>query len=101
MENIQFKAGDYMGLMTPWLTAVSSVWAEHDLGKCWAKFPAPCAGDTLLVSPVPRSCQAQVQVGWRSGEGQGKGDEEEDAVWSPGSVFIICDPEYDMINKFL
>ena len=40
---------DTLMLMSP------PVWAEHDLGKCWAKFPAPCAGDTVLpVSPVPR-----------------------------------------------
>ena len=51
MENIQFKP-EYTEpfVMTPLPVPVSPVWAGHDLGKCWAKFPAPAlAGDTSLT----------------------------------------------------
>ena len=38
-------------VMTPLpVVPVSPVWAGHDLGKCWAKFPASApAGDTSLT----------------------------------------------------
>ena len=37
-------------VMTPLPVPVFPVWAGHDLGKCWAKFPAPAlAGDTSLT----------------------------------------------------
>ena len=66
MENIQFKPRIHV--MTPLpVVPVSPVWAGHDLGKCWAKFPASApAGDTsLTLWTWEHSDEEEVQRGHR------------------------------------
>ena len=55
-------------VMTPLpVVPVSPVWAGHDLGKCWAKFPASApAGDTsLTLWTWEHSDEEEVQWGHR------------------------------------